>query len=467
MKKSSFIFLLITIIPLASKTPNILFILSDDLGYGEIGSYPSTSPHGRISTPHLDHFASQSILFTDAYAGEAVCAPSRCSLMTGMHTGHSTIRGNIAVGDFPLKSSDVTVAEVLGNVGYSTALIGKWGLGSNNSTGAPRLKGFQYYYGQLGQAECHNYYPEFIWENEDLIDLPNNKGASRTRCMKSSNTCNYTHSLFTDRALTYLKERATKSNPFFLFLSYTIPHAGGYKDTEESGMPVPSDGDYANKPWPDVEKDHASAITNYQDADIGNILQLLDDLGLSEDTIVFFSSDNGAHNEGGHNYLFFNSSGPLRGFKRSLYDGGIRTPMMVRWPNHIPAGSTSHFVWSFWDFLPTVAEFAQVPDDLLPKNLDGVSVVSTLLGKQQPPKPYLYWEFCTNNKWGNAIRLGQWKAISFAVNQPYELYDLENDVGEKYNLANQLPHIVQQLAHVAKQAHKDDPNWPIKNCVSS
>eukprot|EP01121_Diplochlamys_sp_Union-15-3_P015289 TRINITY_DN5026_c0_g1_i2.p1 TRINITY_DN5026_c0_g1~~TRINITY_DN5026_c0_g1_i2.p1 ORF type:complete len:352 (-),score=53.97 TRINITY_DN5026_c0_g1_i2:27-1082(-) len=320
--------------------PNILFILADDMGYGEPGKFPSTSPHGRISTPTLDAFAEQGMRFTDAYTGEAVCAPSRCALMTGYHTGHGRIRGNYP-GDYPLSKTDVTIASLLKKkAGYNTALIGKWGLGQNDTTGAPRLQGFDYYFGQLTQVEAHNYYPLYVWENERRNDLSLNNNASRTRCMDDPSSCTWTQDLFTSKAIDWLNQQTAKQ-PWFLYLAFTVPHAGGWKDTEESGAPVPTDLDYANKSWPIVEKDHAASIT-LQDKDISLILDVLKKKGFEDNTIVFFASDNGAHNEGGHSYLFFNSSGPLRGFKRSLYEGGIRTPSMVRWPGKIKPGSVSN-----------------------------------------------------------------------------------------------------------------------------
>eukprot|EP01120_Amphizonella_sp_Union-15-10_P006125 TRINITY_DN1921_c0_g1_i1.p1 TRINITY_DN1921_c0_g1~~TRINITY_DN1921_c0_g1_i1.p1 ORF type:complete len:469 (-),score=55.74 TRINITY_DN1921_c0_g1_i1:57-1463(-) len=447
--------------------PNILFILADDLGYGEVGKFPCTSTHGRIATPNLDSFADEGMRFTDAYAGEAVCAPSRCTLMTGKHTGHARVRGNRGYEghDFPLLSNDTTVAKVLKNAGYNTALIGKWGLGYNGTSGAPLNQGFDYYYGQLDQNACHNYYPLSIWENTNILNLPENKNASRERCMSEPASCRYTQDLFTSAATKWLKSQ-TKEKPWYLFLTYTNPHAGGWEGTLESGAPVPTDGAYVDKPWPVVERDHASAVT-LEDRDIGSILNTLKVLGFENDTIVFFASDNGAHNEGGHSHLFFNSSGPLRGFKRSLYEGGIRSPSMVRWPGKVKPGSVSHYSWAFWDFLPTAAELAGVPKSNLPLNLDGISIVPTLLGQEQSPKDYLYWEFCTNNKWGHAVRVQNWKAVSFAVDEPFELYDLSTDIHENVNLAEKYPDIVKRLETIAKSAHSDDPYFPIINCVSS
>jgi len=407
--------------------------------------------------------------FRQAYAGEAVCAPSRCTFITGLHTGHSPIRGNFGVQghDFPLPTNYSTVAQILRDYGgYKTALVGKWGLGYNNTVGAPRKHGFDYYYGQLDQKECHNYYPPFIWENENKILLPENTNASRDLCMSSPSSCSYTMDLFTNKALEYLKNQTKSDKPFFLFLAHTVPHAGGWKGYEESGAPVPSDGQYVDKPWPNVEKDHAAMITR-QDSDIGKVLNLIKSEGLDSNTIVFFASDNGAHNEGNHNYKFFDSSGPLRGFKRSLYEGGIRSPIIVRWPGNIPPNTVSNYNWAFWDLLPTFAELASVPSDKLPKNLDGISIVPTLLGKNQPPKPFLYWEFCTHNAWGHAVRMGKWKGVSFSLSEPMELYDLDVDEGESNNLASQYPEIVKQLETQASKAHQDDVNWPKVNCHSS
>jgi len=462
----SSLFVLFLIVP-SNASPNIILLLADDLGYCEIEPYPCISPHGRMKTPNLVKFSEEAMIFTDAYAGVCVCAPSRCSLMTGKHTGHSTIRGNVGINghDMPLLESDITVAQVLKSANYDTALIGKWGLGYNGSTGAPRKKGFDYYFGQLDQNEAHNYYPPFVWENENKLELPSNKNASRERCMHSPRTCNYTHEMITQKALEYLENRVNSTNPFFLYLAYTVPHAGGWKDYDETGEPVPSNEPYSNTSWPDVEKDHAAMITSYLDADIGKIMHLLYELGMDDNTIVFFTSDNGAHNEGGHNYKFFNSSGPFSGFKRSLYEGGIRSPMMVRWPRKVPPGVHNGFVWSFWDFLPTAAELANVKS--LPNEIDGISIVPTLLGKHQAPKEFLYWEFCTNQQWGHAVRVGPWKSISFSVDEPLSLFYLPDDISESKNVADKFPSVIKMMEQISKEAHVDNPKFPIENCASS
>jgi len=251
-----------------------------------------------------------------------------------------------------------------------------------------------------------------------------------------------------------------------LYLAWTIPHAGGWEGTEESGAPAPSWNPYTSKSWPDVEKGHAAEITSYLDRDVGRILSTIKSLGIDNNTIVFFVSDNGAHNEGNHNYMFFNSSGPLRGFKRSLYEGGIRSPSLVRWPGNITPG-TSDYAWAFWDLLPTLSEIAQVPSSQLPTN-DGTSIVPTLLGKTQNPKDYLYWEFCTNNKWGYAIRKDNWKAVTLSLASPLKLFDLSQDIHEDNNIAGTHPQILAELQQIASKAHANDPNWPkIEPCKGS
>jgi len=450
-------------------SPNIVFILADDLGYGEISLYPGGNKRGRIATPEIDKLISQGIKFTSAYAGQTVCAPSRCSLMTGKHTGHSTIRGNHNDGqghDLPMSASDITFPQLLKKANYTNAAFGKWGLGYNGTAGAPRNKGFDYYFGTLDQSECHNYYPTSMWENEEQIFYPNNANASRELCMSENNPCNYSHTLFTNKTLTWLDNEAVRSQPFFAYVAYTTPHAGGWQGYNEDGAPVPSEGSYSNKSWPDVEKGHAAMITHSLDADVGAILDKLDVLGLTNNTLVIFASDNGAHNEGGHNYKFFNSSGPLRGFKRSLYEGGIRVPIIARWPGMIQPRTTSDFAFAFWDFLPTFLDLAGLSLDV---ETDGVSILPTLLGKPQKEKSFLYWEFCTKKKWGHAVRVDKWKGVSLGSEEPLELYDLEEDVGETNNLADQHPQIVAKLELIAKDAHVDNPYFPVGDlkCKSS
>src|SRR6516162_1054573 len=329
--------------------PNIILILADDLGYGDVGCYGQK----RIQTPQIDRLAAEGMRFTQCYAGSTVCAPSRCALMTGLHSGHGTVRGNALV---PLAPEDVTVAEVLKEANYATALIGKWGLGEPGSTGIPNRKGFDYFFGYLNQQHAHNYYPDYLWKNQEKVNLAGNVVKNNVATERAQ----YSHDLFTNQALGFLdsRKRLTPDKPFFLYLAYTIPHANNERGRAEgNGMEVPSDAPYSGRPWPQAQKNHAAMITRL-DADVGKLLERLKVLGLDEQTIIFFSSDNGPHKEGGADPKFFQSAGALRGHKRDLTEGGIRVPMIVRWPGKIKAGTVSDQVWAFWDFLPTAAELA-------------------------------------------------------------------------------------------------------------
>jgi len=325
------------------RKPNILFILADDLGYGNLGCYGGT----QIETPHLDRIAAEGMRFTDAYAGSTVCAPSRCTLMTGYHTGHARTRGN-KYPDLPLRPQDLTVTEILKQAGYRTGLIGKWSLGQLGSTGYPTRKGFDEWFGFFSQTHAHNYYPEHLLENETAFLLRGNMGAQRKE---------YAHDLFTERALAFLDKAGTQ--PFFLKLAYTIPHADNElgRDTGD-GMPVPSTEPYTARNWPAPDKKFAAMITR-MDADIGRIVSKLKESGKERDTLILFSCDNGPHREGGHSPEFFDDNGPLRGIKRDLYEGGIRVPLLARWPGTIQPRQVSGHICAFWDFLPTACEWPE------------------------------------------------------------------------------------------------------------
>lgn len=415
------------------KRPNIIFILADDLGYGDLGCYGQKV----IQTPNLDRMAAEGIRFTDCYAGSTVCAPSRCCLMTGYHTGHARIRGNKR---HPLLPEDVTVAELLKAEGYATGIIGKWGLGEPATTGIPNRQGFDEWFGYLNQRRAHNYYPDYVWHNETKYYLEHQ----------------YSHDLFTERALDFIKRN--KDRRFFLYLAYTIPHANNELGRKTgNGMEVPSDEPYSDKPWPQPQKNHAAMITRL-DRDIGRLFDLLKQLGIDENTIVFFSSDNGPHKEGGADPKFFNSSGPLRGYKRDLYEGGIRVPMLVRWPGVIEAGRVCDFPWAFWDFLPTAAELAGAS---VPEGIDGISIVPTLLARKQKGHDYLYWEFYERG-FQQAVRMGPWKGVRLAQGKPIELYNLQEDIGEKNNIADRHLQIVQQIERIMKEAHIDSKHYPIR-----
>jgi arylsulfatase A-like enzyme len=431
-----------------SKKPNIVFVLADDLGYGDLGCYGQE----QIRTAVIDGLASQGMRFTQCYAGSTVCAPSRCSLMTGLHTGHGTIRGNAAV---PLRPQDRTVAELLKESGYATALIGKWGLGETKSTGAPNKKGFDTFFGFIDQGHAHNYYPDYLWRNGSKAPIEENVQSATSNVAEKRAV--YAPDLFLKEALNFVDEH--KAGPFFLYFATTVPHANNERTKAEgNGNEVPSLGQYADREWPAAEKSKAAMITR-MDADVGKLLAKLKELKLDDNTIVFFTSDNGPHKEGGNDPRFFNSAGGLRGIKRDLYEGGIREPMIVRWPGHVPAGSVSNVAWAFWDVLPTCADLAGAK---APERIDGISVAPTLLGKgEQANHPYLYWEFHEGGS-KQAVRFGDWKAVRLKPGLPIELYDLRADVGEQQNVAAGHPETVAKAAAMIKEARTDSAQWPLR-----
>jgi arylsulfatase A-like enzyme len=442
---SALAFVLCAVAPAFSqgaKKPNIIFILADDLGYGDLGCYGQK----KIKTPNLDRMASQGMRFTQAYAGSTVCAPSRCSLMTGKHTGHTRIRGNALV---PLKAEDITVASLLQRLGYFCGLVGKWGLGEPGTSGTPNKHGFDHFFGYLNQTHAHNYYPDYLWRNQQKVPLENvvEKGVATKRVQ-------YSHDLFTDDALKFLEKH--KAGPFFLYLAYTLPHANN--EAGKKGMEIPSDEPYSKENWPEAQRNHAAMITRL-DRDVGRIFDKLKELGIDDETIVFFTSDNGPHQEGGADPNFFNSSGLLRGIKRSMHDGGIRVPMIVRWPGKIPAGKTNPHVWAFCDFLPTALELAGGES---PKSIDGISVAPTLLGQgNQRQHEFLYWEFHEKG-FQQAVRTGDWKAIRQKLGEKLELYDLANDLSETKNIADQHPEVIDRIETFLRSARTDSEDFPVR-----
>ena len=437
---------------LAAK-PNIIYIMTDDLGYGDLGCYGQE----RIQTPHIDRMAEEGMRFTQFYAGSTVCAPSRCVLMTGVHTGHALVRGNREIqpmGQWPLPDETVTVAEVLKNEGYATGLVGKWGLGGPGSSGHPNRQGFDYFYGYLCQRHAHNYYPEFLFRNEERIPLPGNRVNNERRdgAGYAVDRATYSHDLCAGEALNFV--RRNQSRPFFLYLSLTIPHANN--EGGKQGMEIPDYGRYASTDWPEPQKGHAAMIT-HMDADIGRLMALLKELNLDDNTIVFFTSDNGPHREGGNDPFFNDSNGPLRGIKRDLYEGGIRVPMIVRWPGQIRPNSISGHIGYFGDFMATAAELAGAK---VPKGLDSISFIDALMGRVDTQKqhPYLYWEFYGGGKHFQAIRQGDWKGVQHRDGS-FELFRLDRDLGEQNNLAaNQLSKVA-ELRLRMEQAHQDNDMW--------
>jgi arylsulfatase A-like enzyme len=429
--------------------PNIVFILADDLGYGDLGCYGQQV----IQTPNLDRMAAEGMIFTDHYAGSTVCAPSRCCLMTGLHTGHAHVRGNARV---PLRPGDVTVPELLKQAGYTTGIIGKWGLGEPDTTGIPNRKGFDHWFGYLNQRHAHNYYPEYLWRNEEKLELSNEVEPVNPPGGVATKRVQYSHDLFTADALNFIEQN--RNRPFFLYLTYTIPHANNEAGTK--GMEVPSYVPYANENWPEAQKGHAAMITR-MDRDIGRLLARLKALGLDEKTLVLFSSDNGPHKEGGADPAFFNSSGPLRGHKRDLYEGGIRVPLIARWPGYVPAGSGTDHVSAFWDFLPTCCDLAGI---VPPEGIDGISILPTLLGRRERQRRhrYLYWEFHEQGK-KQAARIDDWKGVRLNVAKnpdgPIELYNLASDIGEQRDVAAEHPGIIRRMAVIMATAHKPSEHW--------
>ncbi len=426
--------------------PNIIYILADDLGYGDLGCYGQK----QIKTPNIDKMATEGMRFTRHYSGSTVCAPSRCTLMTGLHTGHCYIRDN---GKYSLRPSDVTVAQTLQKAGYTNGIVGKWGLGQEGSTGTPNKKGFDYFYGYLDQQHAHNYYPEYLFENESRVKLNNFvPDAGQYGEGVASEKKEYSHDLMVEKAMDFINEN--KQKPFFLYLALTIPHANNEGD--DLGMEVPSTEPYTNENWPQQQKNMAAMVTR-MDRDIARIDDLLKKLNIYDNTVVFFTSDNGPHKEGGNDPEFFNSSGSLRGIKRSLYEGGIRVPMIARWPSRIPAKSSSDHSCAFWDVFPTLAEIAETD---VPEGLDGISFLPELLGKSQQQRKHesLYWEF-HGGKSCQAVMSGNFKAVRQSwIKQPdgpLELYDIEKDPQELTDIAKNHPELVAKFDKLFGQARTE------------
>jgi len=448
----------------SGQKPNIIYILADDLGYGDLGCYGQE----RIRTPYLDKMADEGMQFSQHYAGSTVCAPSRCCLLTGKHTGHCTVRGNV---DVLMKPNEVTVAKILKQAGYSTACIGKWGIGHPPPPEEPHNNGFDYFFGYLSMWHAHNYYPDFLWKNGKRVALQNLVQHPRKHYKENqeslvglaSRKVDYSHDLFSQAALAYIEKQ---NRPFFLFLSYTIPHANNEASQfGEHGMEVPDHGIYRDKDWPEPEKAKAAMISR-MDGDIGRIFTKLKELGVDEETLVMFSSDNGPHKEGGVKPDFFDSNGPLRGIKRDLYEGGIRVPMIARWPGKIKAGSQCEHISAFWDILPTFAELAgaQTPEGppLCGNRIDGISMVPALLGKSQRQHRFIYWEFHEGSS-KQAVRMGDWKAVRLAPSRPIELYNLKLDIGEENDIAGRHPDIVAQVKEILDKVRTDVDIWPLKD----
>lgn len=417
--------------------PNVIFILADDLGRSDVGCYGQK----KIKTPNIDRLAAEGMRFTQAYAGGAVCAPSRCTLMTGLHTGHSTIRHNFSISRnkerVSLRAEDVTVAQVMKSAGYATGIFGKWGLAEPDTGGVPTRHGFDEWLGYLNNDHATEYYTDFLWRGEHKEIIKENLNDARRV---------YTHDLFTREAIGFIRKHLR--DPFFLYLPYTIPHGERV---------VPSDAPYTKENWTQEQKNYA-AMTTRMDSDIGRIVALLKESGLDSNTIVFFASDNGAgfNAEG---VALFGSTGPLRDKKGTVYEGGIRVPMIARWPGKIKPGSVSEQLFTFWDFLPTAAELVGANT---PAKIDGISILSALLSnKLKDQERPLYWE-AHGNGFQQAVRMGNWKGVRPALKQPLELYDLSRDIGESKNLASAQPAIVARMEAFLRDARTEAPEYPPK-----
>jgi arylsulfatase A-like enzyme len=448
----------VRVVPGTPRKPSIIFILADDLGYGDLGCYGQT----QIKTPNIDKLAADGMRFTSFYAGSTVCAPSRCALMTGLHTGHGRIRGNANIS---LEPEDQTVAEFLKGVGYFTGAFGKWGLGDARTPGIPSKKGFDEWFGYLDQVEAHNYYPAFLNRSDSKTNVQM-EIAENVRGKKGL----YSDDYFTRAALNFIRihepDPVNHQRPFFLYLPYTIPHANNELGEQTgNGMEVPFDptSPYTSQPWPEVEKNKALMITRL-DRYVAMIREKLKEMNIEQNTIIIFASDNGAHKEGGVDPKFFQSTGRLRGIKRDLYEGGIRVPFIVCWPARIKPGTTCDIPFAFWDFLPTVAELAYQD---APTNIDGISFAPTLVGDpQMKGHEFLYWEFHEGG-FKQAVRMGDWKAVRYGIDGPLELYNLKVDLAEKTDVAQDHPDIVAKIEAYLKTARTDDPNWPTKTAAET
>lgn len=440
----------------------MVFIIADDLGYGDLGCYGQQ----RFETPHIDRLALDGTRFTRGYSGTTVSAPSRASLMTGLHTGHTPIRGNKEVqpeGQYPLPEGTYTLFHLFKEAGYTTGAFGKWGLGFPGSTGDPVHQGVDHFFGYNCQRKAHNYYPSHLWDNQTKIVLPENEGGRLGT---------YSQDLIQEKALEFIDQQ--KENPFFLFVPMVLPHAelivpedsiirrfrGRFEETPYQGvdnLTAFNNGGYRSREHPRAT--HAAMVTRL-DQHVGEIVKKLEEVGLLENTLIIFTSDNGPHREGGADPDFFNSNSIYRGYKRDLYEGGIRVPTIVSWQGKTPKGKENHFAFAFWDYLPT---FAELLDKSLPATTDGISILPVLLGKEgQQERDYFYFEF---QEMGGrqAVIQGDWKLLHLDIRDGgrYELYNLASDPSEHHDIMQLFPAKAEELKTIMKEARVDNPVWPL------
>jgi arylsulfatase A-like enzyme len=467
----------------AERPPNIVFILADDLGYRELGCYGQQ----KIRTPHLDRLATQGLRFTQHYAGNAVCAPSRCVLLTGQHPGHAFVRNNREnppEGQFPIPAETVTLTKLLQQRGYRTGAFGKWGLGSPDSSGEPLQQGVDRFFGYNCQARAHTYYPASLWSDREIFPLQNNppipghaglppgSDPHDPRSYDLFKGQDYAPHRIQEAALEFIRQN--QDRPFFLYYPSIIPHVALHVPDAELQQ-------YLELGWHDppftreksgytphfTPRAAYAAMISHLDADVGGVLALLDELGLAENTLVVFTSDNGATLLTEEvDVKFFNSVGELRGLKGSLYEGGIRVPCLVRWPGKTPAGTVTDFVSGFEDWLPTLLAAAGAAE-LVPGDVDGISLLPTLLGQKQPERPFLYREFAGYGG-QQSVRVGRWKAIRQNLNRGQrprvvtELYDLQTDPGEEHNVAAEQPEVLARLEAILHEQHVPSEHFPLR-----
>jgi len=474
------------------KKPNIIYILADDLGYGELGCYGQE----KIKTPNLDRLAAEGMKFSQHYSGSPVCAPSRCTLLTGKHTGHSQVRANDEMaelgdvwndprieGQWPLTKNTDTIGTSLQSIGYTTSVIGKWGLGGPGSYGEPNKQGFDHWFGYLCQRQAHNYYPTHLWKNDKKFILegndyfsPHQKFSDKAdphdlNAYAQYSTKHYAPDLMAEEALNFIK--SNKDNPFFLYFATPVPHVAlqvpsdSLKKYDDAFPEAPYLGEKGYLPHPAPRAAYAAMISR-MDRDIGRIMALLKELSLEKNTLVIFSSDNGPTYAGGVDYEFFKSAGPLRDLKGMLYEGGIRVPMIARWPGHIKSGTESAHISAFWDVMPTLCEIANAP---IPPDTDGISFAPTLLGSGiQNKHAYLYWEFLSYGG-QQAVRMGRWKGIrtglkNIDTDTTIQLYDLKNDIRESNNIAADNPEVVAKIKEIMQSARTKSARFPFPELLS-
>lgn len=431
---------------LAAEKPNIIFILSDDIAQGDLGCYGQKL----IQTPNLDQMAKEGTRTTQAYCGTTVCAPSRTSLMTGLHMGHSPIRANRELkpeGQMPLPEGTYTVAKLLKSAGYATACVGKWGMGMFDTTGSPLKMGFDHFFGYNCQRHAHSYFPTYLYNDDRRFELPGNDGNTKV----TGHGATYSQDLIADDTLKFVREH--RAQPFFLFYAVTLPH--GTFQTNDQGL-------YKDKPWTEEQKNYAAMVTRL-DSDVGRLLKLLKELQIDENTLVVFAGDNGSSfpPNSALGKLFEQAANGLRGYKRELYEGGLRNAGIIRWPGVVPAGRVSDEPWAFWDFLPTCAELAEtkVPSGV---RTDGLSLVPFFKGGAAPKRPYFYWELHEGPSL-QAVRWGDWKAVRKGPSKAIEIYDLKIDAAEAHDLAAAKPELVVKAEALMKEAREDDPAWPLRD----